>query len=348
MSTATPVPETYGLDGETAVATLRRAKVGRLMRDSVARLRWADGFSHARAMAFQVVLAMIPGAIVLVAVATKLRWEALSTSIVRLTRSLAPGPASDVFADAFGQGAKAGHTGSGSAALVFGALALVISGATAYGQIERAANRIYGVEADRPTLRKYSLAAALMLTSGVLIVMGFLIIGLGQQWATHAEFHAFDTAWEIGRWPVAAIVLTVGFALIFKLSPRRRQPSLSWLAFGGLFGVLGAIVVSLLLHLYLRASSGFGETYGPLAGFIGVLLWAYLCCVALFLGLAFAAQLEAVRAGEGTPRSATKVIQSDPRSDPTTLGTDALGDPEPAFEGNVDREPAVVGAPGTH
>ncbi len=205
MSTAAPVPETYGLDGETAVATLKRAKVGPLMRDSVARLRWADGFSHARAMAFQSVLAMIPGAIVLVALATKLHWEALSTSIVRMTRSLAPGPASDVFADAFGQGAKAGNAGSGSAALVFGGLALLISGATAYGQIERAANRIYGVEADRPTLRKYALATGLMLTSGLLIVLGFLIIGLGEEWADHADVHAFDTVWEIGRWPLAAV-----------------------------------------------------------------------------------------------------------------------------------------------
>jgi uncharacterized BrkB/YihY/UPF0761 family membrane protein len=185
-----------------------------------------------------------------------------------------------------------------------------------------------------------------MLTSGVLIVIGFLMIGLGEEWAEHAEIHAFDTVWEFGRWPLAAAVLTVAFALIFKLSPRRRQPSLSWLAFGALFGVVAAILVSLLLHLYLRASSGFGDTYGPLAGFIGVLLWAYLCCIALFLGLAFAAQLEAFRAGNGTPRSATKVIQSDPVSDPTELGSDALGAPEPEMAVPTDREPAGVGSNG--
>jgi uncharacterized BrkB/YihY/UPF0761 family membrane protein len=55
-----------------------------------------------------------------------------------------------------------------------------------------------------------------------------------------------------------------------------------------------------LLALYMSASRGFG-TYGPLAGMIGMLIWAFSSSVAVFLGLAFAAQLEAVRAGSPQP-----------------------------------------------
>ena len=94
MSTATPVPETLGLDGERAIATIRAARVRMLAKDSFSRLRWADGFSHSRAMAFQVVLTMIPGAIVLVAIAAELHWDTLSRPIVQhkaragLTKSL--------------------------------------------------------------------------------------------------------------------------------------------------------------------------------------------------------------------------------------------------------------------
>ena len=43
------------------------------------------------------------------------------------------------------------------------------------------------------------------------------------------------------------------------------------------------------------------RAYGPIAGTIGVLLWTFLSSVALFPGLAFAAQLEAVRAGAPEP-----------------------------------------------
>ena len=45
-STAAPVPETYELDGERALATIRKAKIRLLLRDRVAGLHWADGFSH--------------------------------------------------------------------------------------------------------------------------------------------------------------------------------------------------------------------------------------------------------------------------------------------------------------
>lgn len=59
-----------------------------------------------------------------------------------------------------------------------------------------------------------------------------------------------------------------------------------------------------LLSLYLTASKSFGQTYGPLAGIIGIMLWSFLTSLALHLGLAFAAQLEAVRAGAPNPQTA--------------------------------------------
>ena len=63
-----------------------------------------------------------------------------------------------------------------------------------------------------------------------------------------------------------------------------------------------------LLALYLDASSGtFGQTYGPLTGMIAVLVWAFLTALALFLGVAFAAQLEAVRAGVPQPVADTRI-----------------------------------------
>ena len=57
-----------------------------------------------------------------------------------------------------------------------------------------------------------------------------------------------------------------------------------------------------LLVAYFDPTASFGATYGPLAGTIGPLLWTFLTSVALFLGVAFAAQLEAVRAGVPEPR----------------------------------------------
>jgi len=324
MSSANLVPETHTLTGHTAFDTLRRARFGPLLRDSVARLRYADGLSHSRAMAYQLVLALIPGAIVLIGLAAELKWDSLSSSIVSTTQSLAPGPAGDVFADALGQGAEAEESSSGWTALAFGSLALVIAGTTLFGQVERTANRIYGIEADRPTRQKYTRALLMLVTAGALLVGYFLLIGLGGGWTESIEDSAWGSVWKVARWPLAAIVLGAGFALILKLSPRRRQPGLSWLAFGGLLGVLLSMAVSVLLHVYLNSSGGFGDTYGPLAGFIGVLLWSYASSIALFLGLAFAAQLEAVRAGVADPRSEAKLFVSEPDAATISYGTAVL------------------------
>ena len=319
MSTASVVPETFDLGGGRALVAIRRAKVMLLARDSGARLRWADGFSHSRAMAFQLVLTMIPGAIALIALASELHWGSISASIISLTRSLAPGPTGDVFESAFGQGSQAGTTTSGWPALGLGGLAFVVAGTTAYGQIERTSNRIYGIEADRPFRGKYGQALGMMLSSGVLAVGGFAVISLGERWATGWHDYSIDDVWEIARWPVGLALLTLAITLIFKVSPRRHQPSIGWLAVGAGISVAGIVLVSLGFHLYLRTSQGFGDTYGPLAGFMGVLLWAYLSSIALFFGLAFAAQLEAFRAGAAEPRSALKVRASDPQSEPTDL-----------------------------
>jgi hypothetical protein len=53
MSTANLVPETWNLTGDDARKTLSRIGRRRLVKDALTRLRFSDGFSHARSMAFQ-------------------------------------------------------------------------------------------------------------------------------------------------------------------------------------------------------------------------------------------------------------------------------------------------------
>jgi uncharacterized BrkB/YihY/UPF0761 family membrane protein len=63
-------------------------------------------------------------------------------------------------------------------------------------------------------------------------------------------------------------------------------------------------LISMLLAAFVTQSSDFGATYGPLTGVMALLLWANLTGIALFLGVAFTAQLEAARvpeSGSATP-----------------------------------------------
>jgi uncharacterized BrkB/YihY/UPF0761 family membrane protein len=70
---------------------------------------------------------------------------------------------------------------------------------------------------------------------------------------------------------------------------------------GAAVTVLAWLVGSGLLALYVVLAAGFDDTYGPLTAVMALLIWANLTGVALLAGLALAAQLEAVRAGQGDP-----------------------------------------------
>jgi YihY family inner membrane protein len=308
MSTATSVPETYELEGDDALRTLRRTGWGQLAKDSFQRFRAADGFSHSRALAFQVTLALLPAVIATVGLATAVQASRFRQLVVQTVDRLAPGPAGQLITEAVQQGAKSGARG-GIAALVLGALAALGSATLAMGQIERGANRLYGVERDRPTTQKYWNAFLLACSAGVLVLLAFVLIVAGADIAKATGLSGVVRAlWTLLRWPLSIALAVVAFAVLFREAPRRRQPSWSWLAVGSGVSVLLWFVFTGLLAFYLNASSGtFGRTYGPLTGMIAVLVWAFLTALAVFLGIAFAAQLEAVRAGVPEPVTGEQV-----------------------------------------
>jgi uncharacterized BrkB/YihY/UPF0761 family membrane protein len=72
------------------------------------------------------------------------------------------------------------------------------------------------------------------------------------------------------------------------------------------------LVATIGLGAFFSLSTSFGQTYGPLAGLVALLLWALLAAIALMFGGATAAQLEAVRAGAARPQDRQKVEHSDP------------------------------------
>jgi YihY family inner membrane protein len=175
------------------------------------------------------------------------------------------------------------------------------------GQIERALNRLYGIEQDRPTVQKYGRAFLLALTAGVLSTAAFAMFALGHGIGEGFNDDTVRQIWKVVRWPLALVLMMAAIALLFRWSPRRHQPEWSWLAFGSTVSVLLWSIATLGLGLFFEASTTFSTTYGPLAGMIALLLWSLLSSIAILFGAAIAVQLEAVRAGAAEPRDEHKV-----------------------------------------
>jgi YihY family inner membrane protein len=316
VSTATRVPETRLMSGEElsaddARAPLRRTGLRPLLRDSFIRFRYADGFSHSRALALQVCLSFIPAAIAFVGLSATVHRQGGGLVLMGVIERVTPGASRQVLSTALQSSQVRGQ--SGGLALWLGLLVALVSMATAMGQVERGANRIYGVERDRPTVRKYANAAALALLAGLPMALGMTLIAAGSPLGDSLAqvYHWTNTThivWEVARWPLGIVLALLSASVIFRRAPRRRQPGMSWLAYGAAVSLVLWAVFTALLALYVEGSSTFGATYGPLTAVMALMVWANLTSIALFLGVAVAAQLEACRAGLADP------IRPDPGS----------------------------------
>lgn len=309
MSSTEPVPETRCMSGDElsaddALLALRRYGGWPLVRDAFLRFRYGDGFSHARAFAFQLCLAIVPFMIALAGLAADIGAQTPGQVVADTIAAVSPVASEPLVRELLADTDRSRD--AGELALTLGLITGLVALTTSMAQIERGANRIYGVERDRPAVAKYLRAAILSLVAGLPALFGFLLLVGGRPFGDSAAKHwawagHLRLAWDLVRWPVSLALIVVAVGLLFRWSPRRNQPALSWLLFGAVISTVLWWLASLLLAGYVRISGGFGATYGPLTAIVALLLWANLTGVALFLGLAFAAQLEARRVGVRRP-----------------------------------------------
>jgi uncharacterized BrkB/YihY/UPF0761 family membrane protein len=261
------------------------------------------------------VLVTVQGVIALVGLAVAAGGGGFTDLVVATIRRAVPGPAGEVLTAAVAQ-ATANGSHHRYIPVLLGLAGSLVSATTAFGQIERALNRLYGIEQDRPALRKYGRAFVLALTSGSLGLLAFVCLALGRNVLTTLRVGLPGDVWNVVRWPLGLVLIAGATTLLLRACPRRCQPRLSWLAFGSGLAVGIWALATIGLGLFFRLSRSFGDTYGPLAGVVGLLFWALLTSIALLFGAAVAAQLEAVREGRPQPQDEQKVADSEPQDSP--------------------------------
>ena len=323
MTTASKVPVTVEIDGdeldaEDAWHLVRRHGLWQLTKQSFQRFRFGDGFTNSRALGLQMALSVVPFLLALTGLAAKVDDGRTAAVVAMTVSALTPGSGG---AQVFGEALRPGESGEevGELALGFGLGFALVSMTTAMAQVERGANRIYGIRRDRPVLIKYGRAALMTLVLALPVGLGFLLLVAGGSLGdalidTYGWSAGTHLWWELLRWPVGLVLTTFTIAVLLDHAPRRRQPALSWLALGSGLAVVITMASSGLLAAYIHYSDSFGSVYGPLAGVMALLLWCYLSSIALFFGTATAAQLEALRAGVQEP------IIADPGPSDSTEG----------------------------
>jgi membrane protein len=183
--------------------------------------------------------------------------------------------------DALLEASNAGFAIFGAALALWGASRGAVSLMTAL-------NGMYHKKETRSWIRRQAIAIALTVGVAVLIVLalGLLVIGpMVGHWMMDrfGLMNVFDTAWSIGRWVGAGLLVMFVWALVYKFLPNTDAPFRIFTP-GAFAGVILWLGISYAFGLYLAHFNSFEATYGTLGGAIIFLTWLWLSNVALLFG----------------------------------------------------------------
>ncbi len=185
----------------------------------------------------------------------------------------------------------------GGLALLLNVLLVVWTAFRAAGGLLTGLNIVYDVE-ERPS-RAQRAGVALAIGIGGIMAMFMAVALLALAPLAAASLHsAFAPLLMLLRWPVLVSMFAAMLALLFRYAPNRpsvRMAPLCW-------GVASATVLCLLssagISLYVGHFANYGRLYGALGGIAVVLLWLYVCSLALLVG----AEIDAVLTSRQTDR----------------------------------------------
>lgn len=255
----------------------------------------------AAALTYYGVLAIFPMLIVIVSV-LGLIGHSVTQPLIANLGSVAPGPAQQIFT----HGIKniESHQGTAGVAFVVGLVVALWSASGYIAAFMRASNVVWDVEEGRPFYKTIPIRLGVTLVTVILLTFSALavvftgslagkvgnVIGVG---STAVQI------WDIAKWPVMLVFVTVILAILYYAGPNVRQPGFRWVTPGGIVAVILWIVVSALFAFYVANFSSYNKTYGALASVIVFLVWLWLTNTAILFGAELNAELERGRQIEG-------------------------------------------------
>jgi membrane protein len=211
------------------------------------------------------------------------------------------------------------HGSQAGLAFVLG-LALALWSASSYvGAFIRASNAIYETGEGRPFYKLRPLQMGVTLVMVLLITLCLAAIVITGPITSHVGQaiglgNTGQTVFDIVKWPVILLVVSVMFSMLYYAAPNVKQPSFRWFTPGGLLAVAIWLLASAAFALYVKFFPN-NKTYGSFGGVIVFLTWLWISNIALLLGQEMNAELERQRELDaGLP--AEKEIQLPPRAAP--------------------------------
>jgi membrane protein len=273
---------------------LPRRAWGDVLKRTVAEFREDNVTDWAAALTYYGVLSIFPALIALVSILGLVGRSATDPLLTNLG-GFAPGPAHEILENAL-HGLTDSRGGAGILFVV--GLAGAIWSASGYiGAFIRASNSIWDVEEGRPIWKTIPLRLAITVVMLILLtatavavtVTGPLADKVGKLLGVGG---VAVTVWDIAKWPVLILVVSLMFSILYYAAPNVRQPGFRWVTPGGIVAVISWMIVSAVFGLYVANFGSYNKTYGSLGTVIIFLVWLWLTNVAILFGAELNAETE--------------------------------------------------------
>ena len=221
---------------------------------------------------------------------------------------------------------RASNTGEGVIASVVGVVLLVIGATTVFAELQSALDRIWKAPAVKKPEGFWGLIRSRLLSLGLVVSIGFVMVvslvvsaalaALGKWWG--GAFEHFEWLLQALNFVVSLAVMTVLFALMYKILPRVR---IGWhdVWIGSAATALLFTIGKSLIGLYI-GKSGVVSSFGAAGSLAVLLVWVYYSAQILLLGAEFTwvyAHRYGSRRGQDRPATAKQSVATvtDPRGE---------------------------------
>ena len=243
-------------------------------------------------VAFYALLAIFPALIALIGLyGLAFDPQQVMNHLTSLTAVL-PGEAAQLIGEQLAEVASMEKTSLSVGAIVAVLLALW-SASAGMRTLMTALDVAYAEEETRGTFRFYGTSLLLTLGAivGALVAIG-TVVAVPALLKLAGLSEGVENLVAYARWPLLALVMLVGLAIVYRYGPDREKPQWRWVSWGAVIASVLWIIGSALFSLYVTQFGNYNKTYGSMAAVIILMMWFLLTAYVFLIGAEINAEME--------------------------------------------------------
>ena len=166
-------------------------------------------------------------------------------------------------------------------------------------------NIAYNEEEERSFIKVTALALGLTVGGLIFVILTLFLITLLPAVLEALGFgQKMQTILSLSRWPLLAMIVMGGLAILYRYAPCRNYPRWQWVSWGAGIATLMWIVGSSAFAIYANDYSSYNQTYGSLGAAVILLMWFWLTAFIVMVGAEINSEMERqtrVDTTEGVP-----------------------------------------------